>query len=255
MKWIAWDTSSPVGAIATWIQDSNEASLETLSLDVGSSQHSENLLEGIDTLLRRRGWKAQDLGGIAVGVGPGSFTGLRIGVTIARTLAHTLGKKLLPLPSLSIVAEKHREIWETFPQATLIVATNAYKGEAFVKAQTIRNWSEEASEWVVDPSRLGEIEDRLGSDLEKGWILIGEGRHSVRGFKEALEAKWGAPLWEPPIKSDEGMGAEELGRVAMNLIQSGNPGKTALEVHPRYLKVSSAEEKLKAGLVNPKSIR
>ena len=70
--------------------------------------HKMNLLRRIlpviDVVLNDAGHKPADLDGIIVSLGPGSFTGLRIGVTVAKSLAYTLGKPIVGVPTLQAIA-------------------------------------------------------------------------------------------------------------------------------------------------------
>jgi len=68
------------------------------------ARHGRALLPAVRDLLAAAGLRAADLDGLAVGVGPGSYTGLRVGVTAAKTLAYALGKPLAALDSLEAVA-------------------------------------------------------------------------------------------------------------------------------------------------------
>lgn len=63
---------------------------------------SQQLLPSLDILLKKRGKKIQDLEGIVVILGPGSFTGLRIGVSLAKSLAFTLKIPLVGIPSFDV---------------------------------------------------------------------------------------------------------------------------------------------------------
>lgn len=67
--------------------------------------HSVRLMPVIERCLQDVGWKAKDLDAIFVSRGPGSYTGVRIGVTTAKTLAWTLGIPLVGLSSLQIIAQ------------------------------------------------------------------------------------------------------------------------------------------------------
>lgn len=66
--------------------------------------HSESLVPMIETLLDLLGMEISDIDAFVIGKGPGSFTGLRIGMTIAKTLAQVDNKKLIPVSTLLALA-------------------------------------------------------------------------------------------------------------------------------------------------------
>ena len=66
--------------------------------------HSEKLLPMIDEVLRDASFSAKHLDAIAVSIGPGSFTGLRIGLSTAKGLALSLGKSVIAVPTLDALA-------------------------------------------------------------------------------------------------------------------------------------------------------
>ncbi len=66
--------------------------------------HSERLHSMIDELMKKAGWNYRDLSAVAVGAGPGSYTGLRIGVSAAKGLAFALDIPLISVPTLEILA-------------------------------------------------------------------------------------------------------------------------------------------------------
>ncbi|MEI7594360.1 MAG: tRNA (adenosine(37)-N6)-threonylcarbamoyltransferase complex dimerization subunit type 1 TsaB [Bacteroidota bacterium] len=75
------------------IEENNEA-----------NNHSANLLSYIEKVLDKSGFKASDIDAIAVSQGPGSYTGLRIGVSAAKGLCYGLGKPLIAIPTLKSMA-------------------------------------------------------------------------------------------------------------------------------------------------------
>lgn len=70
--------------------------------------HSEKLLFLIDEVLRKSSVTLKELNGIAVSIGPGSFTGLRIGLSSAKGLAHAAELPIIPIPTLDALAEEFR---------------------------------------------------------------------------------------------------------------------------------------------------
>lgn len=106
MTLVGFDTSMPVTA-ACVIPDGGEP---VCTLPAGADllrrapEHSAELLPVLAGLLERAGSGWDDVRAIAVGVGPGTFTGLRIGVSTARGLAQGLGVPLHPVSSLEALA-------------------------------------------------------------------------------------------------------------------------------------------------------
>ncbi len=70
----------------------------------GQKNHSENLMTLIDDLFRNTGVSPEDIDLVAVSSGPGSFTGLRVGISTAQGLAFALGKDLAGISTLDILA-------------------------------------------------------------------------------------------------------------------------------------------------------
>ncbi len=67
-------------------------------------KHAAELLPTINRMMRTRGWSPVDLGILYVSEGPGSFTGLRIGITLAKTLTLATRVKLVAVPTLQVLA-------------------------------------------------------------------------------------------------------------------------------------------------------
>ena len=97
---IALETSSRVGSIA--IGRGDECLLDhTFS---GPMQHATELVPALQQLTQTLGRKAAEIGEIIVSIGPGSFTGVRISVMVARTLSQVLGCKLVAVPTTEVLA-------------------------------------------------------------------------------------------------------------------------------------------------------
>lgn len=96
MKVLAFDTSNKALSLA--ILDGEEL-LAELTLNI-KKNHSITLMPAIEFLMKSIDWEPKDLERIIVAQGPGSYTGLRIAVATAKTLAHTLKIELVGLSSL-----------------------------------------------------------------------------------------------------------------------------------------------------------
>lgn len=94
------DTSGPVAHVAA---ATDEGVLARLATDTGKN-HSETLLPAIRDVLATAGVSLRSVGLVAVGVGPGTWTGLRVGITTARSLAYTLGVPVIGIPTLDATA-------------------------------------------------------------------------------------------------------------------------------------------------------
>jgi len=98
-----------------------------VSIDLVGTGHAEILFDRIAALLARNGLGYGDLGRIAVTTGPGSFTGLRIGLSAARGLGLTLGIPVLGIPSLLALSLAGQD------GAPLSVLLDARREEAYVQ--------------------------------------------------------------------------------------------------------------------------
>ncbi len=100
MKILGIDTSTPIGSVAL-IDGDNLAAEHTLNI---VQAHSSRLMPAIDTVLKWSDITAADLDGCTVGIGPGSFTGIRIGVATIKSLCYALDKPIVGISTLEAVA-------------------------------------------------------------------------------------------------------------------------------------------------------
>ncbi len=100
MKILAYDTSSDVLSAALFDGPKRLAQSGTPLF----TRHSDGLVPAIEKLLKKAHCNLNALECIAVGLGPGSFTGLRVGITTAKFLSYATGAKLVGVPSLEVIA-------------------------------------------------------------------------------------------------------------------------------------------------------
>lgn len=115
------ETTGKVGSVA--IIDSSGKTVSRVTTD--SMSHLCELVPMIKELVDELGISLNELDAIAVSVGPGSFTGIRIGLATAKTLAQTLGKKCISVNSLEIFREK------TDGDNKVAVIYNARRGQVY----------------------------------------------------------------------------------------------------------------------------
>jgi len=121
-RYLAIETSSPRLSLAIGDRTKIVASYT----GAHDWRHSETLFDGIEKLLRRARWTIQSLTGVSVSIGPGSFTGIRIGLALARALGQSLRVPVVGINSLEVMAAgaKTRAEW-------LAPQIDALRGQVF----------------------------------------------------------------------------------------------------------------------------
>ncbi len=186
--------------------------------------HAERLVPMIDEVMRRAGVAFEDIDRLAVTVGPGTFTGTRIGVAAARGLALATGIAVVGVSSLAVMAEVAlRELAPPAEDETLAIAVDARRGEAYVQL-----FGANATH-ANTPPQLMRIEDaaRLGGD---GPLIVAG---SAAGAVAAAAASAGRSA--TPRLPDLLPEAAALARMAMELV----PGEAPIV--PLYLRPPDAK--------------
>jgi tRNA threonylcarbamoyladenosine biosynthesis protein TsaB len=122
MRILAIDTSSPISAVCL-VDGERVVAEDQIG---GENRHAENLLPRIQSQLGAAGWTLSAIDLIGVGIGPGSFTGLRVGLATAKGLALATGIPVRGVSSLSVLARAALEHSEL-----ALIAIDAGRGELF----------------------------------------------------------------------------------------------------------------------------
>ena len=216
------ETSTKQGGVA--IIGADRVVCETvLNVEV---THSERLLPAVDRALDEARTTLEGLGGIAVSIGPGSFTGLRIGLSTAKGLAYATGLPLVGVPTLEAMA------W-TLPAARWQVCPvlDARKQEVYAalfrhEPEGLRRVTEDAALPPEDLCRL----------IRNPTLFLGDGADAYGAlFRERL----GDKMLLPPLASRGARPAcvAELGRRRLLRGERDEPDSLV----PRYLRPSEAE--------------
>lgn len=126
MRLLAIDTAANLCAACVWDTDAGERGRAVLDLGKG---HAEHLMGAIDAALKAAGSTYADLDGIAVSVGPGSFTGVRVGVAAARGLALALKVPAVGVTTLEALADEARD---ADPGRPVVARIEAGRGQAYL---------------------------------------------------------------------------------------------------------------------------
>jgi tRNA threonylcarbamoyladenosine biosynthesis protein TsaB len=100
MRILALETTDQTGSVAA-ISDSNL--LKELTLEP-TRRSAQTLAPAMELLLKQVGWRPRDVQLVGVSIGPGSFTGLRVGVTMAKVFAYAVGAEVLAIDTLEAIA-------------------------------------------------------------------------------------------------------------------------------------------------------
>ena len=211
MKIAAFDTSSKALTLAI-LED--ETLLAQMTLNI-KKNHSITLMPAIDFLMKSLDMKPTDLDRIAVAQGPGSYTGLRIAVATAKTLAHTLKIELVGVSSLlALVPEQVEGLVIPVMDAR---RNNVYAG-FYQSGQSVRPEAH---------LPLAEVLEIAGA-ANQPVTFVGE----TAAFAEQIEAALPLAAIQPILPD-----AAAIGRLGLDL-----PAQSIHDFVPNYLKRVEAEE-------------
>ncbi|WP_027087636.1 tRNA (adenosine(37)-N6)-threonylcarbamoyltransferase complex dimerization subunit type 1 TsaB [Cohnella panacarvi] len=208
--------------------------------------HSVRVVSEIKEILSRNGIRGEELDGIAIGQGPGSYTGVRIGVTAAKTLAWAWGKPLIGVSSLEALAYSARLKTDSGeavrPEAWIVPLMDARRGQVYTAryvAGKDAEWhraNEDGirliADWTVrlkEHAEIGaeQVEVWLVGDVAAHEAVIAEAQASFAGFRT--------------LACDLDAGA--LGLLAERRYRSGHRDDVHAFV-PNYTQLAEAEAKL-----------
>jgi tRNA threonylcarbamoyladenosine biosynthesis protein TsaB len=136
MLLLAIDTSGPACAVALARSGDGVPEIVAQATEVIGRGHAERLMPMIDVALAEGGATFEDLDRIAVTTGPGSFTGIRVGIAAARGLALALDIPAVGIGSLDAIAFP---ITRSHRSGTAVAVLDAKRGELFALAQDLKS--------------------------------------------------------------------------------------------------------------------
>lgn len=221
MRILGFDTAAPTNTIGLVDGDRVLADYAWEARD----NSLQRIVLNIDNVLKRGGVRLEDLDGLAVGIGPGSWTGAKVGVTVAKTLAYVTGKPLCGVTSLEALAYQNRTV-------TVQVCPLVDAGKGNVYAALFRPRSKNLVR--KGDYYVGEIAGLLAS-VKEPTLFVGKPAHL---YRQTLVRELG-PLASFGSPSDSPSGCV-FAWLALPRFQKGSTDD-ALSLAPLYLKESLAQ--------------
>ena len=163
---LAIDTATEACSVAIWNQGEVHALFELCP-----REHTQRILPLVQQVLAESGLSLSQLDALAFGRGPGSFTGVRIGIGIAQGLA--LGAEL-PMLGISTLQTMAQGAWRMTGAQRVLAAIDARMGEVYwgqFERQADGQWLESVGEAVLSPQQALERAQQLQGD----WAQVGTG--------------------------------------------------------------------------------
>lgn len=223
-RWIAIETAGLYGSVAV-AEVTTEAcqivASKSLRRDARSAQ---TLAPAMQSLLEGVGWEPTSLAAVAVSVGPGSFTGLRVGVATAKTFAYATGAAVLGIDTLDALSEAAPQ--PAGAESSLWPVLDAQRGELFTA-----HFAAKQGSWERDEPTQRLTREALAERASAGDLMIGPTAETL--------AELGAFGTLNAVPN-----AAAVLAVAWREWKSGAVGN-AFALAPAYHRLSAAEEKLK----------
>ncbi|MGL4652504.1 MAG: tRNA (adenosine(37)-N6)-threonylcarbamoyltransferase complex dimerization subunit type 1 TsaB [Cetobacterium sp.] len=158
---LAIDTSTNIGTVALY--DDKKGLVGEITLNV-KQNHSAITMTTIDTLFNLTGVDKKNIDKIAVSTGPGSFTGIRIGVGLAKGLAYALKKSIAGINELDLLAQTYTG------DKKVVSMLDARKERVFAGV-----YRKENGEFLLEGEYMAEELENILNSIEEETVFVGDG--------------------------------------------------------------------------------
>jgi len=220
MPILAFDTSTPCARVAV-VSDAGEI---ISTAEMTAARHSSNLLNLCDQVLGTAGIKISKVRALACGAGPGSFTGLRVGLAVAKGLALADDLPLVLVSSLDALA---LDLAGAAQGDGILPCIDAGKGQVYARLYRTNQ---------SPPLAMGEDDLMLTPEQLCAWVkghaagtMVLAGGNGVDRYAEVFQAQLGSPI----LRAAPGPSALSVGRLALARLARGERDDLASSV-PRY---------------------
>jgi tRNA threonylcarbamoyladenosine biosynthesis protein TsaB len=190
-------------------------------------KHAAGIVPIIARLCRARGWAPRDVQVVYVSVGPGSFTGLRVGVTVAKALALATGAKVVAVPTADVLARNVPAGWQN-----AVIVLDAKRDQVYTAVYA----NEAGSPVAREPAHLDSLASVLAR-VPRPVHLVGEG---VPYHRKSIPEDPGVIVTAPELWQARAAAVVEVGAALARQGQFTDPDLLT----PIYIRRPEAEEKL-----------
>lgn len=223
MKILAVDTSTASGSVA--LLDGEALMVEWTLLSARTQ--NRRLLDGVDRILAEAGWALEDVDAFAVTTGPGSFTGIRIGLSTLKAVAWAMEKPLVGVGTLEALAAPLA--WAPWAACPVIDARKKEVYAALYRPDGSGGLREERAPAVLAPKKLA-------AWVQEKAFFCGDG---LFVYREALARFLGDRVVDPGPGFHE-IRAGFVGRCALKKLEAGAE-TDPMRLMPLYVRPSEAE--------------
>lgn len=254
---LAFDTSTISMAIVLLHQEQLVAQIELKTVH----NHSLKLVPAIQSMMQGQGWKGQDIDLLAVGMGPGSYTGVRVAVTAAKTMAWAWDKPVVGVSSLHALALSGLEMAHQYNDSGCDITIGRHWVYPLMDARRGQVYT---ARFMTGNDRLGQRVQadgiRLFSQVAQEVSEALEQKSSQVGSKEQPECVWFVGEIEPHLAQihhlqqqlgtriqalSSMMRGHWIGRLGRASALHGQVGETH-RLKPNYTQLTEAEVKMLA---------
>jgi len=222
MRVLAIETATISGSIAVIEDDTFIGEVRT-NIKIA---HSERVMTSIEWLLKATNFSVHDIDAFGVSIGPGSFTGLRIGLSTVKGLSYASKKPVVPVPTLDAFARRLR-----FSSYNICPMLDARKNEVYAG---IYSWENNQCRKIMPETSISPAD--LLKEIKERTIFTGDGANIYREF---IIEKLGSDAFFASA-SDMSPSASSVAEIALERLKEGLTADVASLV-PFYLRRSEAE--------------
>lgn len=216
---LAVETSGSLGSIAI-IDGSNLLGERILA--AGGVRHAQSLVTEVEKFLGELALNPTDIRSVAVSIGPGSFTGLRVGLVFAKTFAWLNQSRLVAVDTLRAIAQQ-----APVEESLVTAVVDAQRGEMFAGTYQLDTVS--GCRKLID-----QIHVTAQDSLPQDHIVTGPGLTKLRPELAINRRLLDESCWQPRASTIARLGADMVSREAFSIPET---------LEPVYVRLSYAEEK------------